>query len=305
MNVLVVGPAKTGTTVVSKAIHQALPGSEYRLEPKALGAFVHPIGPPGVVVKIIFEHWVDTPHLRAAIVHNELPLKFDKVVAMLRDPRDELVSRLYFVARERVKQGEVSDAAFAEWLALLRAKEADPASISFARMCDEGRRLLDVELRPMPGVVNRYLEFVASLPKTAHVLRYEDFVRRESETLDAYIGRPISAEPDLGVEHYTRRSATSGQWRQIFTEQDVAAFRPGLAPLLAKVGYDDWDLEPQDVLDPAMFSGYVERLVHEVRAAQSAPTRRLTAPPVRPKAKKKPGLVDRLLDRAGASRKRR
>lgn len=271
MNVLVVGPAKTGTTVVSKAIHQALPGSEYRLEPRGLGPFVHPIDPPGVVVKIIFEHWVDRPHLRDAIVHGEMPLRFDKVVATVRDPRDELVSRMYFVARERTKTGAVSDQAVDEWITLLRAKESAPGSVSFSDLCAEARRLLGVELSPRPGVIDRYRQFVAGLPKKAFLLRYEDFVAGRTEGLATYLGRSVLTDPELGSVAYTKRSAATGEWRKIFVESDVDAMRPAFAPRFTELGYDDWELEPVSALAPETRSEYVRRLVDEAREGRGNP----------------------------------
>lgn len=266
MNVLVVGPAKTGTTVVSKAIHRALPGAEYRLEPRVLAPFLQRIGPPGVVVKIIFEHWADRPRLRDAILHGELPLRFDRIVATMRDPRDEVVSRMYFVARERALRSASTDAAIDEWIELLREKERAPSAIAFTELCEAGRRLLGVDLDPQPGVIDRYLAFVASLPKRAFVLRYEDFVAGDVAALGNYLGLPIANDPELGRVDYTKRSGSSGEWRRIFTEADVERYRPLIGPLLAKVGYDDWSLEPNESLDPTTRSAYVRRLVDDVRA---------------------------------------
>lgn len=301
MNVLVVGPAKTGTTVVSKAIHQALPGSEFRLEPRGLGPFVHPVGPPGVVVKIIFEHWTDRPHLRDAIVHGEMPLRFEKVVATVRDPRDELVSRMYFVARERTKTGAVSDEAVDDWIALLRAKEADPSAIPFARLCDEARRLLGIELSPKFGVIERYADFVERLPKRFLRLRYEDFVAGRVEALSAYVGRPLDIDPELGPVAYTKRSAAAGEWRRVFTEADVVGMEAEFAPLLARLGYHDWSLEPADALDPATRSDYAARLVTDARADRGRPARSVVAAPVEERPRPAPATEPDVVHAIGRS----
>ena len=99
MNVLVVGKAKTGTTVISKAIHQALPGARYHLEPKAASYFEeHGGGGGSDIVKIIFEHWGGRPADRDALVDNRLAMRFDRRVFIVRDPRDEAISRLLYLA---------------------------------------------------------------------------------------------------------------------------------------------------------------------------------------------------------------
>ena len=105
LNVLVMGPAKTGTTVISKTIQHSLPGAQYHLEPKRALFFergAHLRSKSSQVVKIIFEHWAQAPRLRSAIVHNELSLKFDKLVAIVRDPRDELLSRMMYVIHPHI-----------------------------------------------------------------------------------------------------------------------------------------------------------------------------------------------------------
>jgi len=40
-NILLVGKAKTGTTVISKAIQHSIPGATYYLEPKSMEYFEH------------------------------------------------------------------------------------------------------------------------------------------------------------------------------------------------------------------------------------------------------------------------
>jgi len=93
MNVLVIGRAKTGTTVISKAIQKSLPSACYHLEPKSICFFEHGAHleeENAKVVKIIFEHWIESRRLRDAFMYNETRLKFDRVIAIRRDLRDEL-----------------------------------------------------------------------------------------------------------------------------------------------------------------------------------------------------------------------
>lgn len=277
MNVIVIGPAKTGTTAVSKAIHHALPGSDYRLEPKLTQFFMRAVDPtPGVVVKIIYEHWNDRRHLRNAILHNEMPLKFDRVVATLRDPRDEIVSRMYYVARGSAMNRALPPGAIDAWIELLRRKERDPESLPFLTICDEAKRILGVELRPDPSIAERYHRYLIGTPKRIHILRYEDFVDGKLDALSDHLGVRVAPDPELGEVDYTFRSGGYGEWRRIFTPSDVAELRPRLGPVLDAMGYSDWTLAPEPSLDPSTRSDYVRRLVEDVRAR----TERATAKPV-------------------------
>ncbi len=67
MNVLVIGKAKTGTTVISKTIQATLgEGCEYYLEPQDVSFFDNDQfldKKTHRVVKIIFEHWDSRPAL--------------------------------------------------------------------------------------------------------------------------------------------------------------------------------------------------------------------------------------------------
>lgn len=261
MQVLVVGRAKTGTTVLSKTIQHSIPGAEYLLEPKRIAPFEDEsnVGRP-LVVKIIFEHWGKTPHLRDAIFFRETAVKFDKSVAIVRDPRDELISRLYYIARPKAQQG-CSRAAMESWIDALRSKEENPSSVSYLSLVQRAKESLGVDVSA--GSLHAALGYYkwTQRPKLRlHTVRYEDFVAGRTDALADYLGVSLSGSRELGALDYTRRSEATNNWKSFFTPEDVAALRPQLDPTLVEMGYVDWDLEPAQRLDPASGSEYVRKI---------------------------------------------
>jgi hypothetical protein len=80
-NYLVIGRAKSGTTVISKNIQNSIPYAKYHSEPKSRAFFddgSHLSCPNPKVIKIIFEHWDEFPPDRISIVRNETNIDFHK-----------------------------------------------------------------------------------------------------------------------------------------------------------------------------------------------------------------------------------
>ena len=181
VNVLVIGAAKTGTTVISKTIQHSSPGADYHVEPKELKFFENEdraaLTNPQVV-KIIFEHWVDRPRMRNALIHNEAKLKFDHVVCIVRDLRDEMLSRMLYLSYGEAESHGFDHARMANWRSLLETKETAPAEVSFVSLLDGYRRIWgrgpSVEdlikfARPYRSFLDRHAEAIT-------LVRYEDFM---------------------------------------------------------------------------------------------------------------------------------
>ena len=122
MRIVVVGLGKSGTTALIYAIRSAMPAdTELLFEPHA---FV-PVREPNVAAK--------------ALLNPRIPLgpefyrQFERIVLLLRDPRDLLISKALY----RVYGGtplHADRAKLEEYVALLRAKEDDPRSVSFLQI---------------------------------------------------------------------------------------------------------------------------------------------------------------------------
>ncbi|XOV89485.1 MAG: sulfotransferase domain-containing protein [Pseudomonadota bacterium] len=265
-HVLVLGKAKTGTTFLSKVIQNSLAPCDYALEPKDV-AFFHELFEQGrtgnIVVKILYEHWDRTPHLRNALLANELPLKFHKKVLIVRDPRDELISRLLYIVKPLKDQGRLTPEKLQAWLAVLRQKENDPASISVVEMIERLDGIFGSNfLSGFQKALDVFTGFYHHKPPDIFAIRYEDVVDQKVEKLEEYLG--FSLNFALVEDEYisrTKRTGSYGAWKSIFLPADVAALTDIMTPFMNHIGYNCWELEPAEALDKQHVSDYVTRLV--------------------------------------------
>src|SRR5262249_54419578 len=93
---LVVGLAKTGTTVVARTLQRTLQIPSFCMEPKDLKEVERPANCDRLVVKIIFDHWLDRLDELARACGGGGTALVPTVIFVVRDPRDELVSRLHY-----------------------------------------------------------------------------------------------------------------------------------------------------------------------------------------------------------------
>jgi hypothetical protein len=264
MNVLVIGPAKTGTTVISKAIQYSLGDADYHLEPKRIRFFEqgpHVESERPQVVKLIFEHWEKTPRMRNAVVHNEATLKFDKVVCTVRDPRDELLSRMLYVILPYTNRHGYCPDVVGQWVALLQRKERAPREVSVSYMLERFEELAGVRGLAFVFSLQRYSQFLKANSKRVFVLRYEDFMQGRLDALEAYLGIKLSDQRDVGDLSRVTRTRAFDNWKRWFTPEDVVTFRDRLATVMQDFGYEDWELEQPEALDPEHGSLYVLRLI--------------------------------------------
>lgn len=264
MNVLILGPAKTGTTVVSEAIARAIGADRYVSEPKTFEELdVAGLSKAGsVVLKMIFEHWRHQPNLRRGVVRNETALKFDRRVFTMRDPRDELLSRLHFLIKPRLDSGSLADDQLRQWVDVFRRKEAEPGKLSVRQMVEACERILGSDSLDDVAITRRWHQFVVKeMTEGRFVLAYEQFVAGEIGPLCTYLGvEGLEREFPSRFEH-RRRTGGSGDWKRYFTPSDVDFYRRRLGTLMAELGYTDWELDPVATLPAETGSGYVEMLI--------------------------------------------
>lgn len=268
MNILVMGRAKTGTTVISKTIENSLKGtSNYCLEPKDIAYFFDQSNFPQAdnhIVKIIFEHWNSTPRFRNGLLHNESPIKFDRVVNIVRDPRDEHISRLLYIIKPWVDANGLDQDKTEQWIAALEKKEQNPGSLSFLDMVltfDDifKTRMFNQLMHPIEH--SNYLEVLKVNQAQSFVIRYEDFMTGQLDELQQYLGFEISENRSVGDLTRTLRTAGYDNWKSYFTEHDVQQLQPLYTPVLQSMGYEDWNLVSEPQVLSESNSGYVKRLV--------------------------------------------
>ncbi|NJO15178.1 MAG: hypothetical protein HC877_05360 [Thioploca sp.] len=270
MNILVIGKAKTGTTVISKTIQKSISGpTQYHLEPKRIGFFEQEHfakSDCSHIVKIIFEHWSNTPRMRNAIIHNEAVLKFDKVICIVRDLRDEIISRLMYLIYPYQFEYHLKAEQVAAWLDILEKKEKSPQSIAFVELFAEFEKIFKVSFS---GELNHsimqskiYYDFIQGPAKNSYRIKYEDFITGKLQLLEEYFGFSVSSDRTVDDLERTKRSVTFNNWKKIFTAEDVEFFKPKLSLILEKFGYLDWELEESDKLESEHYSGYVKHLLN-------------------------------------------
>lgn len=275
---LVVGMAKTGTTVISKTIQNTLGIQNYFLEPNAISFFERFASESGTdgVVKILYDSWFKRPRLLNAILFDELGCKFTTNVLITRDPRAEFISRLHYIAYAYFVQNPLGENDKDDWVSIFRKKEEDPA-VPLSVMIDAIAGRFGCRQRPQNLIVERYADLISRLPENRRtLLRYEDFVTGSlsGHPLEHVLGGNREVGADLAR---TRRSAGNDDWMSFVTDDDIGWMQQAFGPLCIALGY------PPEIPDkatrsrvaapilPANSSEYVARLIDE--AAELAAVR--------------------------------
>ena len=192
---------------------------------------------------------------------------FDRKVLIVRDPRDNLISRLLYRPYNQAPFVSNPDAVY-EFIGLLTQKEQDPASVSLRRLirCFDRHTGVDslprLKQHPTTG-----LEFAGAHPEYFS-FHYEDLVDARLDDLAGYLGMPLTtaATPVAKERQRVVRAARYGQWRDWFTPEDIDCFAPAFGEYLQYYHYaEDWELSQARSLDPAVGSAYVLRIVNERR----------------------------------------
>jgi hypothetical protein len=256
MRIVVVGLAKSGTTALLYAIRAAMPAdTEVLFEPR------DPVElrAPNVAAKVLLDP--DRP------LGGDFYRQFERVVLIVRDPRDILVSKaLYrvFGAKALHQDPERLD----EYLELLRAKEADPRAVSLTQINATFLRLAGPSLHTDEGLTRLLSALVAfheAFPG-AVVFRYEDLVEGRFAELAQALSLPLDAmraevPAELGRVVRSRRA---GNWRSWFCPIDVEHYRPLVAGFMERYGYaDEWALDAAPAIAAEECSGYALRLLAE------------------------------------------
>ncbi|MCY0915575.1 hypothetical protein [Massilia antarctica] len=255
MRCLIVGTAKSGTTALLYTVAQAMGGQPVVHMEDRISALQ--VLPEHTVVKLLFEH-ESGPAISA------FGAAFDKRILLVRDPRDNLISRLlYMVANSPAMLGD--QPCLRVFCQLLQRKQQVPASVSLQQFPPMGKP--SEFLASSCAQIQALAAFAAGAGADWHILRYEDLVAGRLDSVAAYLGLPVQAGARVDPQYQrVARTKGAGDWRHWFSGADVALLRPLLAPMMAALGYaDDWTLAPQPHITPEHSWMYFERLVRERR----------------------------------------
>lgn len=265
MHILVIGRGKTGTTVISKTIANGAESQKYHLEPKETKFFVTkpPTRNPSTTTKILSDHWASRPRIRNAIVHNEFPFKFDKRVAITRDPRDELISRMFYLAYAWAQTPQFDERVAADWVSLLEAKEARPDAVHFADIASFIKANIGYDAWALPEI-RGYMNLIKHLPAHSFTIKYEDFIAGNTSSLESYLGFKLPDNRDVGPGlRRTYRSGKADNWKTFFTASDMQRVQSDYDQILDALGYNDLEKPSGGQISTDECSGYVRRLFRE------------------------------------------
>lgn len=280
MRFVIYGLGKSGTSALFYKVRTSLPpGTIALFEPASfgprerlrtrLGALRHGHFAPDVLAKVLP---CDVRPVRIADFDG-----FERQLLIVRDPRDRIVSDLLYRCFNAQFVRSVADCA--DYLALLRWKEADPASVTLIDILQRFEAL-EAAAGAAASWVERYSVNGVACPLRFHdarpqlrAFRYEQMVKGDFGAAEEILGLPLTGTATVpgGLQRVARTKA-EGSWRHWFTRGDVERFRPIVQPFLDRYyPQADWDLSADPVLDPLYGSQYVERVMNERRAWSGLP----------------------------------
>lgn len=187
---------------------------------------------------------------------------FDRIVQIVRDPRDMWVSWLLY--RPFMRQNWKNEAFMEELLSALERKERDPRSVTVHELYEVLDRH-EIVYTTTDAFQRMFRMDDRLLRQHPHALRisYEQFVDGEIGELRDYLGLEVDHRAELAPGlRYNERSKAYGNWRQWFTPEDVERYRPAFHERIVALGYDTtWELAEEPVVRPEQSSGYLRRNV--------------------------------------------
>jgi hypothetical protein len=255
MKTLIVGIARSGTSALYFKLKQALPESTWCLYEPAHFDPSESAGSTDVLAKIVIG-------LPGEFDYTSFR-RFDRKIMMVRDPRDNIVSRILYApcATEAFRNDKAKVAAFTD--ALLR-KEADPGSVSVVALSDLFRRLNGLDGASQPAMLHDLALDFHRANDDFTVCTYEDFIAGRYAVIEDHLGFALpGGEADVTAQYeHVVRGKTANDWKNWFTADDVAYFHPRLATFMRAYGYaDDWTLAAAPHISPAHGSEFVRRSI--------------------------------------------
>ena len=270
MRAVVVGLGKSGTTALVYAIRSAMPADTQLLfEPRSHVE----LRVPNVAAKVLLnpKFPFDPAFYR----------QFDRIVLLVRDPRDLLVSmalyRIYDGASLHADLPKVE-----QYVELLRAKERDPHAVPFMRILALYDTLSGRPPTPDLSIVRRLndiVQFHEAFPSCL-VYPYEAMVAKRFGAVAQFLSLPEEAmNPVVPASlHRVVRSRRAGTWRDWFCAEDVDYYRPLCSAFMRRYGYaDDWTLNGAPRIPAEEASEYVLRIAREGRQRSARIVTRATS----------------------------
>ena len=248
----IIGIAKSGTSALYSSVKTALPAPRRILfEPTNAAELAYVTdGDENALTKGMF----------GALQRQQYdPAKFTHSIAIVRDPRDTIISSTLF-RFNRLKLLNNTQL-FSHLMSLFERKETDPLSVSVHEILEaaeagEAQAMKD----SFQTLLSNYTDYLDE--GDHHIITFDQMVAGEFDALNAYLGMTLVPPPPLaGWVSKISRKGESGDWKNWFTPADVVFFRDAMDPFITKYGFDpEWALEDTPVIEPQHCSQYILRL---------------------------------------------
>ena len=156
----IVGLAKTGTTSIAMTLANTLGVSDVLVEPKELTTIEQYNAQTRIVIKIIFDHWQTRSESLRDVVTRTVERRTPTTILIVRDPRDEAVSRLHYAAFEYFSKRSTTAQDREAWIDMFRRKEENPQNIGLIDMQTEMLTRFGVGFLPGRALYETYCRFI-------------------------------------------------------------------------------------------------------------------------------------------------
>ncbi len=259
MRISVIGLPKTGTTALYNLIKSNTPTADcfclFEPSSKAELKGALGLGKEYLIIKFMI-HKLG----RCGFKFNN----FDKNILIVRDPRDFIVSALLY----RFNNNNIAydKARFEELVIEFQKKEENPESIS----CVE---LFSIFNKGAPDLIRKNIyqmldEAVKiSEKKSVFTFKYEEMIDKNVEDLEKFLGITLKNWPEpQGWTSKIARSRGYGDWKNWFTNRDIAFFGECINGFLEKWNYDvTWELNKVRKISPDSCTKYIFKLTERVK----------------------------------------
>jgi hypothetical protein len=230
MNCMVTGLSKTGTTIVFVSIRDSFPRDrECFFEPRTAAEFAH------IVSRGRRTNTLTKALLGNLVEHSQVITRFDAMVLIVRDPRDQFISQMLYQFYHFKVRGD--RAGYESARDLLRRKIESPSTVSTIQLYDTIASLAGRQ--GSESLAKRYHTLVRFLRQyQPHTIRYEDFVDGRVAGLSHYLGMPVSIASQVDDEHRrVVRTKTHGEWRAWLTAGDLEFINSSVAESMLALDY--------------------------------------------------------------------
>lgn len=193
---------------------------------------------------------------------------FDHRLVLVRDPRDLILSRIFFRPQGEVVELWNNDNKLDGLIRRLKSKiDVPEAHNMFGDVLD------DLSANHYANVAFYYQKLQEQIRDGGRLIMYDDLVTGNLDPLWQDLRLPREPLKSDNRWNHVPRTMASGNWRRWFTEADVATLRPHVAPVLQMFeGFDlNWDLAKSPQLTPAESIDYIVKTVNMTRRRLNFP----------------------------------